>query len=109
MPDIKSNRRTLEQNDLMWPLLREISEQQLHYGNKYSDDDWKQMLMWQWIKDTGGKVKLLPSLDGEGVIPILSTRELTVAKMTEFIEFIRYWGTMHGVCFRDDKGVTYGR
>ena len=102
-----SKRRSLDQNDHMWGLLNQIAEQQLHYGNRYSDDDWKQMLMWAWTKETGRKVKLLPSLDGEGVIPILSSRALRVAEMSEFIEFIRAWAAQHGVHFRQDE-VTYG-
>ena len=100
-------RRTLEQNDYMWGLLSQIAEQQVYYGNRYSDDDWKQMLMWAWHKETGKKVKLLPSLDGEGVIPILSSRALRVAEMSEFIEFIKAWGTQHGVEFREDQGAIW--
>ena len=109
MPDIRDRRtrRTREQNDHMWGLLSQIAEQQLHYNNRYSDDDWKQMLMWQWHKETGKKVKLLPSLDGEGIIPILSSRALLVGDMVEFIEFIKAWGAQHGVEFREDKGVTW--
>ena len=110
MPDMpkKPRRRSLEQNDHMWGLLSQIAEQQLHYGNHYSDDDWKQILMWGWLKETGNKrVKLLPSLDGTEVIPFLSSRALTVGEMSEFIEFIKAWAAQHDVQFRADEGVTW--
>ena len=109
MPEIPKakRRRTVEQNDYMWSLLGQIARQQLHYANRYDDDEWKQMLMWAWHKETGKKVKLLPSLDGEGVIPILSSRALRVGEMTEFIEYIKAWGAQHEVKFREDQGVTW--
>lgn len=42
--DIKEMTRTLEQNKKMWPLLKDLSDQVVWFGNKYDSDDWKDLI-----------------------------------------------------------------
>ena len=103
----KRNRRTLEQNSKLWAMLHEIRDQAEHNGRKYSPDEWKILMMHACNQDT---IKFLPALDDKTFIPYGGrSSHMTIPQMAELIEFMRWWGTQHGVKFRDDEGVTYGR
>ena len=98
-------RRTLEQNNKLWAMLGEISEQIEHKGQCYSPDQWKVLLM----DACGHEVQLLPSLvEGKGVVPYGGrSSHMTTAQMAELIEFIYVWGLQHGVQFATDRGVIW--
>ena len=99
-------RRSKQQNDKMWTMLGEISEQSEHCGRRYSPDEWKVLLM----HACGNEVKFLPALDYKTFVPYGGrSSQMTMTQMSELIEFMRWWGTQHGVKFRDDEGMTYGR
>ena len=88
----------------MWALLKEISEQKEHAGRYLTTDEWKTLFM----HACGHETKILPSLDGASFVPYGGrSSHMTMVQMTELIEFIRYWGTLHGVKFRDDEGLTW--
>jgi hypothetical protein len=91
----------------MWALLSEIANQVQHKGQRYSADQWKVLLM----DVCGHEIQLLPSLvEGKGIVPYGGrSSHMTVAQMAELIEFIRYWGTEHGVKFADMEGITWQR
>jgi hypothetical protein len=104
----KKTRRTQQQNDKMWAMLTEISEQIEHCGQTYTADEWKVLLMHAMGQD----LKLLPALpeakSGSGVVPYGGrSSHMTVGQMNELIEFIQYWGAKHGVKFGSDRGVTW--
>ena len=98
--ELREDRRSLEQNKKMWPLLAEISLQLTHCnGRKYDPNRWKVIFLHAW----GQEVEFLPSLDGDTFIPSGgSSSKLTKAEMSEFIEFILAEGTKRGVKFADD-------
>jgi hypothetical protein len=101
-------RRTKEQNDKMWAMLAEFAEQAQHpYAvRNFSDDEWKVLLMHAMGQD----LRLLPSLDGQTVVPYGSrSSHMTIAQMTEFIEFMYAKGTEYGVKFSDQEGITWQR
>lgn len=94
-------RRTREQNDKMWAMLTEISQQVEHCGRHYSPDEWKVLLM----HACGHEVKFLPALDQKTFVPYGGrSSQMTVAQMNELIEFMVYWGDEHGVQFATDGG-----
>lgn len=100
--------RSKEQNDKMWAMLTEISQQVKHCNQSYTPDEWKVLLM----HALGQDLKLLPALpeakSGSGVVPYGGrSSHMTVAQMNELIEFIQYWGTKHGVKFKSDQGITW--
>ena len=99
-------KRTKQQNDKMWAMLGEWSEQVKHCDRMWSDEDWKHILMHAWGKER----RLLPSLDGKSIVPAGgSTSKLTISEMAEFIEFIYAEGMQRGVQFASDQGLTWDR
>jgi len=100
----KARRRSLEQNDKMWALLTEISEQTEHCGRHFSPDQWKVLMM----HACGHTVQFLPALDNSSFVPYGGrSSHMTKAQMSELIEFIYVWGLEHGVRFQTDKGVMW--
>jgi hypothetical protein len=94
----EADRRTVEQNNKMWAMLTEFSEQVEHYGHHWSPEDWKSILMHAF----GKEMRLLPGLDGSLVPVGLSSSTLSKRNMIKFIEFIYAEGTQRGVKFADD-------
>ena len=42
--DVREMTRTPEQNKKMWPLLKDLSNQVVWFGNKYDSEDWKDLI-----------------------------------------------------------------
>ena len=102
----KERKRTLDQNAKLWSMLGEVSDQLEHCGNKYSKEEWASI----FLHACGHQMKFLPSLDGKTFVPHrASTRALTVDEMSEMLECIAAEGTMRGVKFADDQGVTWNK
>ena len=96
--EFKETKRTLPQNDLMWALLTEVSQQLDHGGRKYDPTEWKSIFLHAF----GREITFLPSLDLKTFLPIeLSSSDLGKDEMTNFIEFIIKEGTERGVVFND--------
>ena len=96
--EFKETKRTLPQNDLMWALLTEVSQQLQHGGRRYDAEQWKSIFLHAF----GREITFLPSLDMKTFLPIeLSSSDLGKDEMTNFIEFIIKEGTERGVVFRD--------
>lgn len=83
-------------------MLTDIARQKDHCGRKYEPETWKCLMMHAW----GREVKFIPSLDGNGVIPLLyRSSDLTKAEMGELMEFMSAWGAENGIVFGEsDEG-----
>lgn len=98
--EVKAVKRTLPQNDLMWALLTEVSQQLDHGGRRYTPEEWKPI----FLHGFGREITFLPTLDMKGFIPIeLSSSDLSKDEMTQFIEFILKEGAERGVVFRQHQ------
>lgn len=87
-------KRSLDQNRLMWPLLKDFSEQVEHFGNKYTKEDWKDLL----TSSFEGATRFAPNLDGSGVIAFgVRTRKYPKDTFSALIEFIYSEGSERGV------------
>ncbi|EPC06725.1 hypothetical protein HMPREF0864_04733 [Enterobacteriaceae bacterium 9_2_54FAA] len=42
--ELSPPKRTLSQNRKMWPLLHDLAQQVVWYGQKYDEDDWKDLI-----------------------------------------------------------------
>jgi hypothetical protein len=94
--EFKEAKRTLPQNDKMWAALTDVASQVEHCGRRYPPDVWKCLFLHQ----LGREVQMIPSLEGEVVIPIgLSSSDLGKSEMADLIELIQAWGAEHGVKF----------
>jgi len=92
--------RSWEQNKRMWAMLREIAEQAMLCGQKWTEDEWKVIFLYELHKE----IKLLPSLDGLGVVPYgaQSSSTLTMKQMTAMIDLMHKFGAEQDVKFADD-------
>lgn len=84
--------RTDEQNDLMWPLLRDIARQVEWHGQKLRPEEWKDVL----VAALKGQ-KAVPGIDGGLVMIGAHTSRMSKADFSELIEAIYAFGAEHGV------------
>ncbi|MGJ4954593.1 recombination protein NinB [Bradyrhizobium sp. HKCCYLRH2015] len=96
----KGPQRTLEQNSRLWAMLTDVARQKRINGRRYSTDQWKVM----FLKACGQEAQFVPSLDGTGFIPYgQSSSDLTVAEMSDLIEFMFAWGAENNVVWSDPQ------
>lgn len=96
--EVKEPTRTLEQNALMWPLLEDISKQVDWYGQRLTDEEWKDVLTAALKKQ-----KAVPGIDGGFVVLGTRTSRMSKADFSELVELIYAFGAEHGVKFRTDQ------
>jgi hypothetical protein len=98
--DFKEVKRTLPQNDRMWAMLTDVSQQAALGGKKFTPEQWKVI----FLHALGQEITLLPSLDGNSFVPWgQSSSDLSKSEMTDLIELIFKFGAEHGVQFQDEK------
>lgn len=89
--------RSLDQNAKLWAMLEDIARVAEHNGRKYSREAWKSLFM----SACGHELDLIVGLNNEAVPMGQSSSKLSVAQMSELIEFIHFWAAEHGVDFRE--------
>lgn len=89
--------RSLEQNARMWAMLGDVSRQVDWYGRKLSPEEWKDVFTAALKRQ-----KVVPGLDGGFVVLGASSRQMTVAEMSDLLELMHAFGIEHGVRFRDE-------
>jgi len=100
--EIKGPRRTLEQNDMMWGLLTNLSNQLVWHGQQLSPEDWK-LVMLEGLKR---ERRLVPNIDGDGFVDLgRSSRDLSKEEMSQLIELIICFGANHDVKFSYGESV----
>lgn len=94
-------RRTIPQNDRMWAMLTEVSNQLAWHGMKLSPEDWKLM----FLDGLKRELRIVPNIDGNGFVNLgRSSSELSKEEMGDLIELIAAFGSERGVVFRDMEG-----
>lgn len=88
--------RNLEQNARMWAMLTDISEQVEWHGQKLTKEDWKDVFT-AALK----RLKVVPGIDGGFVVIGAHTSKMSIAEMSELIEFAMAFGCQHNVKWRD--------
>jgi hypothetical protein len=99
--EIKPLTRTVKQNDLMWALLTDISEQVIWHGQRLSKENWKDVLT-AALKSQS----VVPGISGGFVVLGQSTSKMTVAEMIDVIELSYAFGAQNGVKFKDEQMQT---
>ena len=96
--EFKEPKRTLPQNDRMWAMLTDIAKQKEHFGQRYTPDDWKKII----LHALGREARFVPALDGQGFIPLgQSSSDLSKAEMSDMIEFMMAWGAENKIVWSD--------
>lgn len=97
---VRPPNRSLDQNALLHDALSDIAAQVEWKGHRFTLDVWKRLCMASWIRERGGAPEMIPALDGNGFDIIYErTSKLTVAQMSEFLEWVLAFGTENGVTF----------
>lgn len=91
----KVNKRTLDQNALLWSLLGDVSRQVDWYGRKLSSDDWKDV-----FTASLRRARVVPGIDPGTYVPLgMRTSDMTKDECSQLIELILAFGAEHGVRF----------
>lgn len=85
-------RRSKEQNDKMWPTLRDIAQQVDWHGQKLQDFEWKEV-----FSAALKRQKVVPGIDGGFVVIGSSTSRMPKRDLSELIELATAFGVEHGV------------
>lgn len=94
--EVKPPSRSLDQNALLWPLLTEIARQVDWYGQKLTEDEWKDVFTASLKQQ-----KVVPGLDGGFVVCGQRTSKMPKAVFSELIELIYCFGAQKNVKFKD--------
>ena len=92
MLTIEQEKRSQEQNQLMWSVLTDLSRQVMWHGQKLTKEEYKDLL-------TAGlkKQRAIPGIDGGFVVLGSSTSKMTKQEMTDLITLAHAFGDERGV------------
>ena len=90
--EVRAETRSTAQNALLWSILTDLSKQVEWHGQKLAQEDWKTMATAALKRQ-----RVVPGLDGGFVVLGERTSRMTVAEMSELIEFLHALGAQHGV------------
>lgn len=93
--EAKKATRSSEQNALLWAMLDEVAKQVTWHGQKLTADEWKDMATAALKRQ-----KVVPGIDGGFVVLGSRTSRMTIAEMTELIDFLDAFGAQQGVKFK---------
>jgi hypothetical protein len=89
------NKRSIDQNALLWARLSDIADQVVWYGQKLKPDDWKHI-----FTSSLRKARVVPGIDpGTFVVLGLHTSDMDKEEMTMLLDLID--------AFAAEKGVTW--
>lgn len=91
---VADEKRSDAQNRRLWAMLRDVSKQVEWYGQKLSDEDWKNV-----FSASVEKQRAVPGLDGGFVVMGISTRKQSKAWFAEMFLVIEAFGAERGVRF----------
>jgi len=91
-----SDTRSTAQNALMWSCLSDVARQIEWHGQKLDEEAWKDMATAALKRQ-----RVVPGIDGGFVVLGQRTSKMTIAEMTELIDFLHAFG--------DGKGVRWAQ
>ena len=97
--EIKLVSKTREQEEKYHAMIGDIAKQAQHMGAKWSAEDWKRLLVDQFLREAEDKQsKIVPNLDGTGIVQLgLQTRNFTKEQASEFVEWLYAWSAENGI------------
>ena len=103
--EIKDASKSRDTEKLYHELIGQIAKQAQHMGAKWSAEDFKRLLVDQFMRDmgeSGGKV--IPNLDNTGIVQLgTQTRNFTQEQGSQFIEWLYAWAANNGVTLNEPK------
>jgi hypothetical protein len=97
--EIKLASKSREQEEKYHAMINNIAKQAQHLGAKWSSEDWKRLLVDQFLRETDDiQSKIVPNLDGSGIVQLgLQTRKFTKDQASEFVEWLYSWSANNGI------------
>ena len=96
--EIKYKQRSNEQNEKYHAIIGDIAKQAQHMGAKWNAEDWKRLLVDQFMRQHSEVTKVIPNLDNNGIVQLgLQTRHFTKEQASEFVEFLLAWCANNGI------------
>lgn len=84
--------RSVAQNALMWSCLSDVARQVEWHGQKLDEEAWKDMATAALKRQ-----RVVPGIDGGFVVLGQRTSKMTIAEMSELIDFLHAFGDERGV------------
>ena len=97
--EIKLVSKTREQEEKYHAMIGDIAKQAQHMGAKWSAEDWKRLLVDQYLREVENiQGKVVPNLDGSGIVQLgFQTRKFTKEQASEFVEWLYAWSAENGI------------
>ncbi len=95
-------KRSLDQNAKMWPMLGDVSKQVEWHGQHLSPEDWKHV-----FSAAQNQQRAVPGIDGGFVVLGQSTSRLDRSRFAELIEIIYAFGAEQGVAWTEPALRAY--
>ena len=97
--EIKLASKSREQEEKYHAMINDIAKQAKHLGAKWSADDWKRLLVDQFLREEANiQGKIIPNLDGTGIVQLgFQTRKFTKEQASEFVEWLYAWSGNNGI------------
>ena len=97
--EIKLASKTREQEEKYHAMIGDIAKQAQHMGAKWSAEDWKRLLVDQFLREVENiQGKVVPNLDGSGIVQLgFQTRKFTKEQASEFVEWLYMWAANNGI------------
>lgn len=101
--EAREESRTDKQNRLMWPLLKDLSDQVSWYGEKLEPEEWKDLItvLVSQMQNPEREQKSAPGINGGRVYFGVRTSQSSKRYMVEVIEAIYWFGTERNVKFSE--------
>jgi hypothetical protein len=100
--ELKEPRRTLPQNNKMWAMLTEISQQIDWHGKRLGTNDWKLLFLDALKRES----HLVLAIDGGGYVNLKqNSSDLSRDEMAQLIELIAAFGARHFVQFNEENSL----
>ena len=103
--EVKDASKSREQEKLYHELIGQIAKQAQHMGAKWSAEDFKRLLVDQFMRDIGeSSGRVIPNLDNTGIVQLgTQTRNFTQEQGSEFIEWLYSWAANNGVTINEPR------
>ncbi|CZW78053.1 recombination protein NinB [Enterobacter asburiae] len=101
--DVKESTRTAIQNRKMWPLLKDLSDQVVWYGEKLTREEWKDLITVLVNQTQDQEQKSAPGINGGRVYFGGRTSKSSKRYMVDVIETIYWFGIQQGVTFSEQS------
>ena len=97
--EIKLASKSREQEEKYHAMINDIAKQAQHLGAKWSSEDWKRLLVDQFLREVENiQGKIVPNLDGSGIVQLgFQTRNFSKEMASEFVEWLYSWATNNGI------------